>query len=149
MADHLHKQIRGALETALTGLTTSGARVYANRIKVMVAANLPGLRISLDSEVAEPLTMHQPQEQDRRLVALVECCAKGTDTLDDTLDLMSKEVEVALASGITVGSATLRPVYAGMDMDLKQEELVYGVKSLRFLIDFTAKNNAPDVLTST
>ena len=47
MADHLHKQIRDALVTKLTGLTTSGARVYANRLYPLDSANLPGLRISL------------------------------------------------------------------------------------------------------
>ena len=36
MADHLHKQIRAALVTALTGLTTSATRVYANRLQPMI-----------------------------------------------------------------------------------------------------------------
>lgn len=149
MADHLHKQIRAALETRLTGLTTSGARVYANRVKVMAAANLPGLRIALDSEEAEPINVHQPQQQERRLSVVVECCAKGDDTLDDTLDLMSKEAEVALASGITVATQTLYPVYRGMEMDLEQAEKVTGIKRLRYSVDYTALSSAPDQLTST
>jgi len=45
MADHLHKQIRAALVTKLTGLATSGARVYANRLYPLDSANLPGLRL--------------------------------------------------------------------------------------------------------
>lgn len=147
MANHLHRQLREALKTKLTGLTTSGARVYANRLKAMEGGNLPGLRISMESEEAEPLTVHAPHVQERKPVVVVECCAKGDDTLDNTLDLMSKEVEVALAAGITVGSATLYPVYRGMEMDLEQVGHVVGVKRLRFSLDYTAMSNAPDVLT--
>lgn len=149
MADHLHKQIRAALETRLAGLTTSATRVYANRVKVMTAANLPGLRIALDAEEAEPITVHQPHQQERRLVAFVECCAKGDDTLDDTLDLMSKEVEVALSAGITVAGQTMYPVYRGMAVELEQGDRVTGVKRLRFDVEYTALNTAPDQLTST
>lgn len=148
MADHLHKQIRTALETKLTGLTTSATRVYANRVKVMTAANLPGLRISLAGEEADPITVHQPMQLERRLVAEVECCAKGTDTLDDTLDLMSKEVEVALAAGITVAGQTMFPVYRGMELELEQAELVIGTKRLRYAIDFAALNTTPDQLST-
>jgi len=148
MADHLHKQIRAALETRLTGLATSATRVYANRVKVMTAANLPGLRISLAGEEADPATMHQPMQLERRLAAEIECCAKGTDTLDDTLDLMSKEVEVALASGITVAGQTLYPVYRGMELELEQTELVTGIKRLRYAIDYAALNTTPDQLST-
>lgn len=147
MADHLHKQIRTALETRLTGLATSAGRVYANRVKVMTAANLPGLRISLAGEEADPMTVHQPMQLERRLVVEVECCAKGSDTLDDTLDLMSQQVEVALASGITVAGQLIYPVYRGMELELEQAELVTGVKRLRYSIDFSALNSAPDQLT--
>jgi hypothetical protein len=147
MANHLHRQIREALETKLTGLTTSATRVYANRLKPMEAGNLPGLRIGMESEDAEPLTLHAPYVQDRRPAVVVDCCAKGGDTLDDTLDLMSKEVEIALASGITVGSRTLDLIYRGMELDMEQEGHVVGIKRLRFSLDYTAMSNAPDVLT--
>lgn len=146
MADHLHKQIRGALVTKLTGLTTSGARVYANRLMAMADANLPGLRIMLDEERATPLTVHAPHVLERELTLAVECCAKAASALDDTLDLMSKEVEIALASGITVGSATLIPVYAGMNFDDEQLDKPIGVKRLTFNLTFAAMNNAPDTL---
>lgn len=145
MADHAHKQIRSGLVTKLTGLTTSGSRVYANRVHPMAAANLPGLRIYLASEDADPLTIHTPHAQDRRLAAVVECCAKASATLDDTLDLMGKEVEIALSAGISVTGQTLYPVYQGMEMDLEAADQQVGVKRLRFGITFETNNNAPDV----
>jgi hypothetical protein len=146
MADHLHKQIRTATVTKLTGLTTSATRVYANRLQPMADANLPGLRIYLDDERAEPLTIHAPVAISRELTLVVECCAKAASGLDDTLDLMSKEVEIALAAGISVSPQTLYPAYSGMSFDDEQADKPVGVKRLTFSVPFTAMSNAPDVL---
>ncbi len=147
MAAHVHKQIRDALETLLTGLSTAGQRVYANRLQPMADANLPGLRIYADEERSEALTLHTPHQQERTLSVVVECCAKAASGLDDTLDLMSKEVEIAMASGITVGSQQLDFTYTGMQFDDEQSDKPVGVKRLTFSCTFTAMNNAPDVLT--
>ena len=147
MADHLHKQIRGAVVTKLTGLTTSGSRVYANRLAPLPDTTLPSLTITLDDETAEGLTVHQPQAQERTLTLSVSAMAKASAGLDDTLDLMSKEVEVALSSGITIGGVHLDVLYTGMQFDDEQLDKPVGVKRMTFSIIFTAMNNAPDALT--
>jgi hypothetical protein len=147
MADHLHKQIRSALVTKLTGLTTSGARVYANRLQPLPDALQPTLLITLDEERASGMTIHQPQAQDRELSVVVSAYAKAVSSLDDTLDLMSKEVEIALASGITVGSRTLGVFYTGMSFDDDQMDKPVGVKRMTFSVTYTAMSNAPDTLS--
>ncbi len=147
MADHLHKQIRTAVVTRLTGLTTSGSRVYANRLQPLPDALSPTLLITLDEERAEGLTMHAPQMQERTLSVVVSAVAKASASLDDTLDLMSKEVETALAAGITVGSSTLDVFYTGMTFEDEQGDKPVGVKRMTFSITYTAMSNAPDVLT--
>lgn len=147
MANHLHKQIRDALVTALTGLATTGSRVYANRLMPMADANVPGLRIALDSEESNVLTMHQPHTQDRTLNLVVECCAKAATGLDDTLDQISKEVETALSAGITISGINLQVLYAGMTFSDELIDKPVGIKALRFAIPFAAMNNAPDVLS--
>ncbi len=146
MADHLHKQIRAALVTALTGLTTSAARVYANRLYPLDSANLPGLRIYADSEEAEILTVHGPALHKRTLAVAVEACALAASGLDDTLDLMSKEVETALAGGITVSGRTLTPTYTGMSYQDEAADKPVGVKRMTFTLEFEAAANAPDTL---
>lgn len=147
MADHLHKQIRAAVVSKLTGLTTSSTRVYANRLQPLPDALSPTLLVFIDSERAESVTMHAPVMQERELTLQVAAYAKATSALDDTLDLMSKEVETALAAGITVGSATLYPMYTGMEFDDEQADKPVGVKRMSFTISYTAMSNAPDVLT--
>jgi len=147
MADHLHKQIRAAVVTKLTGLTTSGSRVYANRLAPLPDTTLPSLTITLDDETSEGLTVHQPQAQERTLTLSVSAMAKASAGLDDTLDLMSKEVEIALSSGITIGSVHLDALYTGMQFDDEQLDKPVGIKRMTFSILFTAMNNAPDALT--
>ncbi len=147
MADHLHKQIRSALVTKLTGLTTTGARVYANRLQTMQDGNLPGLRIYLDDEEAVGLLIHSPEMYERKLSVVVEAVAKASAALDDTLDLISKEVEIALASGITVAGRSLEVFYTGMRFDDEQLDKPVGVKRLSFSLTYTAMSNTPDVLS--
>jgi len=147
MADHLHKQIRAAVVTKLTGLTTSGVRVYANRLAPLPDAQLPALLITLDDESAEGVTIGSPQLQERTLTLVVAASAKATSALDDTLDLMSKEVETALAAGITVAGVLLDVFYTGMSFDDELGDKPVGVKRMTFSIPFTAMSNAPDVLT--
>lgn len=144
MADHVHKQIRSALVTKLTGLTTSGSRVYANRLQALPDALSPTLLVVLDEESSTPDTIHAPHVQERTLTAVVSAVAKATSALDDTLDLMSKEVEVALSSGITAGSTTLYPIYTGMSFDDEQGDKPVGIKRMSFSIPFAAMSNAPD-----
>lgn len=146
MAAHLHTQIRAALATKLTGLATTASRVYANRLYPMDAASLPGLRIYADSEEAETLTVHAPPLLERRLSVVVEACAKAASGLDDSLDQISKEVETALAAGITVGSRTLNPIYSGMSYEDDLGDVPVGVKRMTFSILFEAAANAPDTL---
>lgn len=147
MADHLHKQIRGAVVTRLTGLTTSGARVYANRLQPLPDTASPTLLVTLDEETATQATFHTYPIYERELRLSVAAVAKTVSGLDDTLDLMSKEVEVALAAGITVGSRTLDVFYTGMSFDDEQSDKPVGIKRMSFTIPFTAAANAPDVLS--
>lgn len=147
MADHLHKQIRDAIVTALTGLTTTGSRVYANRLQPLPDALSPTLLVTLDEETAQQATFHTYPIYERELRLSVAAIAKAATGLDDTLDLVSKEVEVALAAGITVGGRTLDVSYAGMSFDDEQADKPVGIKRMNFTVPFTAAANAPDVLS--
>jgi hypothetical protein len=144
MANHLHRQIREAVAALLTGLTTTGSKVYPNRLHPLSDANLPGLRIFMDDE--EVTESELGKGQDRKVALVVECCAKASADLDDTLDASSKEVEVALSGGITIGSNWIDAEYVGMQFDDALAEKPAGVKRLRFFITYTAASNAPDVL---
>ena len=94
---HLRKQIRDNVVTALTGLSTTGNRVYASRVYPMAAANLPGLCVYAKTEEVETTTITRPRTQFRTLTLSVEGFVVATSGLDNTLDAISLEVEEALA----------------------------------------------------
>jgi hypothetical protein len=94
---HLRKQIRDNVVTALTGLSTTGSRVYASRVYPMAAANLPGLCVYAKTEEVETTTITRPRTQFRTLTLSVEGFVVATSGLDNTLDAISLEVEEALA----------------------------------------------------
>ena len=47
---HIRKQIRDAIATAVTGLTTTGSRVHKSRVNDLAASELPLLAIYTTSE---------------------------------------------------------------------------------------------------
>lgn len=146
MADHLHKQIRAAVVSDLTGLATTASRVYANRLHPLTDAELPALRLYLDEEQAERITVHSPAILARTLTLVVEACAKAASGLDNTLDQISKEVETALSNGFTVAGRTLECTYSGMTFQDEIGDKPIGVKRMTFSIPFESAANAPDTL---
>lgn len=145
MAAHLHTQIRAALVAALTGLPSSGARVFANRLYAIAQTDLPALRVSLDEERVEVGSIHAPVLLERQVVLVVECCALANAGLDAACDQMQMEVEMALAAGLTVAGRVLQPVLTASRYDDEAAAVAAGVKRLEFTLDFATLANAPDV----
>lgn len=147
MANHLHRQIREAVATALTGLATTGARVYPNRLHPFDAASLPGLRISIGSDQVDATTVHSPHVQQHTLLLAVECVARATVDLDDTCDQISKEVETVMASGISVGGHLLQPILSSSTYDDEAAATPAGSKRLIYSVDYTSLNTQPDTFS--
>ena len=86
MTVHVRQQIRDAAAVALTGLTTTGARVYASRVYPMQDANLPGLRIFTPSETSQSIEMGTSRLRERTLTLVIEACVKTNTGYADTAD---------------------------------------------------------------
>lgn len=102
MANHVLRQIRDAAKTALTGLTTTGANVFINRTEdqPLQDSELPALRIRVKDDVAvSSLGISRVYERNAEL--LVEACVKKNATFEDDLLTICKEVEIALAAGLS------------------------------------------------
>lgn len=143
---HAHTLIRTAAVAALTGLTTSAARVYPNRIHAMDAARLPGLRVFLNDERVDYLAALQQ----RTVQLIVECCAAANTALDTTCDTMQGEVETVLAAGLSVSGKTLRPRLVGSKYDLddgSNPSTPVGIKRVFFELEFFTLPATPDSLT--
>lgn len=100
---HVRKSIRDNITTTLTGLTTTGSRVFQTRLFPLATAKLPGLCIYTRNETTQYTTVGKPRTQIRELEVLVEAYAKGTSSIDNTLDTIAVQVEEALYTDLTRG----------------------------------------------
>lgn len=119
---HVRTQIRSALVATLTGLTTTGARVYVNRARPIAAAELPALVVRVRDEQIDATTIDWPPLVTRRVDLEVEILASG-DTAADTVDASLVEVETAITAteaagtlgGLLNGPLELRAIEALFD----------------------------------
>ncbi len=100
---HVRKQIRDAVITAVTGLTTTGSNVFRSRIYPLEQTKLPGLCVFTRSEVVEFDTLTISRSVSRVLDVIIEGYVSATSNYDDTLDQIAVEVEEALAADVTLG----------------------------------------------
>lgn len=147
MANHVRQQVREAMGTVLTGLTTTGARVYQSRTRALPEANLPALRIYTDGDEAETLTLSRPAVQGRDINLRVEGVAKMADNLDDTLDTICKEVEIAVGNNPTLSGAARDCLYRGTVIEFQDNgDRTVGVARMTFSVTLHTMSNAPDLL---
>lgn len=148
MANHVRKQLRAAVTSAVTNLTTTGARVYGWRVYALQAGSeLPALCVYITEEEAESVTVHAPALVERRPVVHVRGFASASADVEDTLDTIAKEVETALASGVTVGAKTVTLEYIGCEIEASEGDKPIGTIDLRFAAILHNTANAPDSLT--
>lgn len=146
MADHLRKQIRVAAAAALTGLATTAARVFDSRARAVQMSDLPCLRVYCDEEDIELVDFDGGQQRD--LVLIVEALATADATVDDVVDQIAKEVEVALSIDQTLGglAKTIDPQKIGTEFAGDGESIV-AVARMEFAVRYYSQKGAPDVAT--
>lgn len=142
---HARQQIREAAATVLTGLATSGSRVYQSRVHPLEAANLPCLLVNTDDEEVQGLKISSPDLLDRRLTLTVSAVAKASANLDDTLDNMIAEVETVLGGSILGGLVkTLQLDSIGIEM--VQNDKPVGMARMSYSATYMTTANAPGVI---
>ena len=101
MGNNVGKQIRERIGVTLTGLATTGSRVYQSRVYPIQAAQLPCLLIYTTEESSGPVEIGAGTRLiERRARVVVEAVVKAVSNFDDTLDTIAKEVEIAIAGDV-------------------------------------------------
>jgi hypothetical protein len=146
VADHVAKQLRAAVISAVTGLVTTGANVFGSRVYPVRDAEIPCLLVYTPDESAEDATLETTSYQ-RRIAIRIEALAKATASLEDTLDQIRKEVEIALAAGVLVGGWTVDVEYRGMTSELRDDlEKPVGSADMSFEATLFTAAASPDVI---
>lgn len=100
MADHVRKQIRDAIAAVLTGLVTTGARVYPGRTWPMDPTKYPALLVYAHGGPSQFIATGATDADialERQEDIIVEgVCRTAGEEPDDTLDLIAAEVEAAM-----------------------------------------------------
>lgn len=147
--NHARQQIRDAAAALLTGLTTTGARVYKSRVHVLNNADLPALIITTDNEQSEFGAVGSPVVLNRRLRLTVRAVAKASANLDNTLDSIVKEVEAAVYVSVvanTLGGLVKSMELSSIEVDMAAEgELPVGQASMNFEVNYKTFGHAPDI----
>lgn len=121
---HHRKAIRAALVSALTGLAITGSRVKADVTYSVAQGDLPCLRIMSGSE--RIATGAGPLE--RVLSYQVAAFAEGSSTeIQDRLDDILEDVEVALAADRTLGGTVVGHWLTSVEVSFEAGEQLIGV----------------------
>lgn len=98
---HVRKLIRDDIKSTLTGLATTGTRVYQSRVYPIDSSKLPGILIYNKNETVEYQSISLPRGQMRTSVFAVEVYVKGTTNYDNSLDQICLEIEQAMYNDVT------------------------------------------------
>jgi hypothetical protein len=152
MANHVRRQIREAVAARLTGLTTTGARVYVNNVDPLAIGELPALTIRNGSEQIERRSIGSPNPYISRVQTLIVTAnARAATAVWDTLDQIAKEVEVAMLGtldALTLGGLALDTMLVALDdprISGEGDRLV-ATMDMQFQIMVNAREGIPDAV---
>lgn len=142
---HVRKTIREYFGTQLTGLTTTGANVFESRVYPMQAAKLPAILIYTTTESSEEVAFSSRRVQNRVLSVEVQGFVRAISNFDDTLDLIAKEVEVAILDDPTLGGLAINTELTNTQADYSGEgEQPVGTIRLTFDVQYRTETGQPE-----
>lgn len=143
MANHVRQQLRESIATVVTGLTTTGARVFQSRVYPIQATELPCLLVKTEAERVDYQTIAVNSLQEREITVTIEAMAKAVTNLDDTLDKICKEVEIAINAASTI-SKDIQLAGTNIDTSAIGQQPV-GIATMIYRMKVYTEANAPDV----
>ena len=145
MANHLRRQIRERVATTLTGLSTTGSNVFQSRIYPMESAGLPGLCVFTQEESVGIQSMGGTRNVSRDLTLIIEGYASASSNIDDTMDAIGKEVEIAMAGDIEINNLAQDSYLSGVEITLSGDgSTVIGKIAHSYTVVYQNAENAPD-----
>ena len=140
---HVRQSIRERIATNCTGLTTTGSNVFQSRIYNLESGNLPCLLIYSKSETRHRLTMQPTDSLNRDLDVVGEGYVQAT-SIDDTLDTISAEVEVAIAGDPTCNDLAIDTFLSATEIEYDGEgDQPMGVVRMTWSVNYETKTTVP------
>ena len=141
---HLRQSIREQIATDVTGLSTTGSNVFQSRVYPVEDASLPCLLVYTTSEESEVTEIASPRPMTRFLNVIVQGVV-GATTPDDTLDDISKEVEVALAGDVSINNLANNSFLSSTTIEFNAEGAKpIGTVMLNYIVEYRNLDNNPE-----
>jgi hypothetical protein len=141
---HMRTQIRDALVTLLTGLSTTGNNVFKSRVEQIPDSKLPALNIVTNNEDVALTTVGTKVYEKNLTVAIFVKC-KATDDVDEVIDQVMLEVEPVLAANPTLGGLITDITLTAADAETRLEaEKETGQGVLAYIANYYVNATTPD-----
>ena len=145
MADHLRQQIRERIALDVTGLVTTGANVFQSRVYPIEDSKLPCLLVYSNSEESEILNQGSPRLLLRTLSITIQGVASEASGIDDKLDLIAKEIEIAMAADVDINGLAQDSFMTSSEIDFTSDGAkTIGTLRVNYQIEYRTLDNAPD-----
>ena len=149
---HVRSQIRDAVATRLTGLVTTGSKVFRSQNFPNQPGLIPSLIIYTRSDVAsyddEAASMGPPTPArtiDLRVKGYARGAATTLDTPDDQMDTIAAEVETAMFTDHTFGGLAIETQLGDTEITVDGEgDQAHGVIDIGFNVTYRTVEGAPE-----
>ena len=142
---HLRQSIRERIATDVTGLSTTGSNVFQSRVYPVEDSSLPCLLVYTTSEESEVTEIASPRPMTRLLNVIVQGVVGTATNPDDTLDTISKEVEVAIAGDVTINNLANNSFLSSTEIEYSAEGAKpIGIVRLNYVVEYRNLDNAPE-----
>ncbi len=141
---HLRQQIRERIATDVTGLSTTGSNVFQSRIYPVEDGSLPCLLVYTTTEDSEVTEMASPRPMTRILNVVIQGIVGATQP-DDSLDNISKEVEVVMAGDVNINSLADSSYLSSTEIEVNADGAKpIGVVRLNYVVEYRNVDNNPE-----
>lgn len=146
MVDHVRQQIRDRIVTNVTGLTTTGNRVFKSRVYPLNADTMPALLVYSTSEESSIDVMGSPGSLMRTATIAIEGYVRNITIYDNLIDDICQEVEVAMAADQTLNGLAKNSFLSGTEISYTGEgDQPIGVVTMNYVVQYRTATNAPSV----
>ena len=148
MTAHVRQQIQEQFVRNCANLTTTSTRVFKSRVYDMDQTEVPALCIYANSEASARATMQTTASLERTLDVIVEGYVQENlaSEMDDTMDTIAAEVEVAIASDPTCNGLAKDTVLTSTELTMTGEgDLPGGMVRMTWTVLYFTKTTAPTV----
>ena len=121
MENHLRREIKERVATILTGLSSTGSNVFQSHVCSLENDDLPSLCIYTQDLEIEVGASGDPRFYHSTMILIADGYAQTSSNLDDQLDQIGIEVQVAIAGDIYIYNLVKDSYLSSVDISYSGE----------------------------